>query len=222
MLDHLIKSILASPPSLQSETGGHYQSSVAIDLESSNVRLMTDIYMKHIPKSLPGSGEIGLERDAHQDTSLTDDMSNESPSASDDSNGLVGMYRHKKAVYALLDLGSKNNVRTVGIWGNQGIGKTTLAECIFEDISSHFQHHCFLTNVNNIYQNRVSPSLLKHLTRTRSSANIFDAIKPSLVNRNVLLVVDDVDDKHNEPFLDAMKVSRWLGPGSQSYPDIKR
>ncbi|KAG7589921.1 Toll/interleukin-1 receptor homology (TIR) domain [Arabidopsis suecica] len=227
MLDDLMISI-SSPrfaieelAVLQGHTG--HKMAVAtdstIDLESSKLGLMSDIYMKHIPKSMYGSGEtgLGLERYAHQDTSLTDNMSNEPPSpASDDSNGLVGMYRHKKAIYGLLDLESKNQVRTVGIWGIQGVGKTTLAECVFDDISRHFQHHCFLTNVNKIYQNRISQSLLKHLTRTGSSnIDIFDAIKPSLVNRKVLLVIDGVDDTYNEQFKGAVKASRWLGPGSR-------
>ncbi|XP_010428189.1 PREDICTED: probable disease resistance protein RPP1 [Camelina sativa] len=189
------------------------------DRGSSDLRLMSDIYMKHIPKSLHGSGEtgLGLERYAHLDTSLTEDMSNEQPSpASDDPNGLVGMYRHKKAVYGLLDLESTNLVRTVGILGTQGVGKSTLAECVLDDISCHFQHHCFLTNVNKIYQNRISPSLLKHLPGTRmSNVDIFDAIKSSLVNRKVLLVIDGVDDTDNEQFKSAVKVSRWLGPGSR-------
>ncbi|KAL1193483.1 putative disease resistance protein RPP1 [Cardamine amara subsp. amara] len=184
--------------------------------ESSVLGPMTDIGTNYKPKSLSRFGE--LEIYAHQDTSLIDDMSNESSSspASDGSNGLVGMYRHKKAVYDLLDLESKNQVRTIGIWGFQGVGKTTLAECIFDDISHHFQHYCFLTNVNKIYQNRISPSLLKHLTSTRSSnVNIFDAIKSNLVNRNVLLVIDGVDDTYSEQYKGAVKVTRWLGPGSR-------
>lgn len=189
-----------------------------VGLDASVLGLMTDIDMKYKLNSLSGSVEsgFGLERYALEATSVMDDMSNESPSpTSDDSNGLVGMYRHKKAVYGLLDLESKNQVRTIGIWGFQGVGKTTLAECVFDDISSHFQHYCFLTNANKIYQNRISPSLLKHLTRRRSSEDIFDAIKPSLVNRKVLFVVDGVDATYNEQFNDAMKVTRWLGPGSR-------
>ncbi|KAJ0232055.1 NB-ARC domain-containing protein [Hirschfeldia incana] len=137
---------------------------------------------------------------------VTKDM----PSASSqDHNLLLGMDRHKKAVYGLLDLDSRNQVRTIGICGMEGVGKTTLAECVFDDISKHFQHHCFL----NSHQNRISPSLLDHLTRTRSSRDSFEDIKPSLVNRNILLVVDDVRD--SEQLKDIMKVSHWLSPGSR-------
>lgn len=64
---------------------------------------------------------------------------------------LLGMDRHKKAVYGLWDLDSRNQVLTIGICGMEGVGKTTLAECVFDDISRHFQHHCFL----NGHQNRI-------------------------------------------------------------------
>ncbi|CAA7043069.1 unnamed protein product [Microthlaspi erraticum] len=213
MLDDLINSI-SSPRFPRFHLGAQKseRAESSTDLESSELSLMSDTYMKHIPQSL--SGEAELES---QDTSFTDvELSNKSPSpASEDSSGLVGMYRHKKAVYALLDLESTNIVRTVGIWGEDGVGKTTLAESVFDDISRHFQHHCFLSNVNNIYQNRISPSLLKHLTRKKSSDNIFDAIKPCLVNRKVLLVIDGVHQNYHEQLKDAMKVTRWLGPGSR-------
>ncbi|KAL0800724.1 hypothetical protein Bca101_055899 [Brassica carinata] len=203
MIDDLI--ICISSPPFPNYPRHELRHAAATGRASSQLTLMSDTYMKHVPQSLPTSGEAGLE-------SQDDDLSNESPSPAD---GLVGMYRHKTAVYALLDLESKDTVRTVGIWGEDGVGKTTLAECVFNDISPHFQHHCFLSNVNNIYQNRISPSLLKHLTTKKSSDNIFDAIKPFLVNRHVLLVIDGVHDTNHEQFKDAMKVSRWLGPGSR-------
>lgn len=116
MLDDLIISI--SSPRFPTSTRRIHQSQLAAHtgLASSQFRLMSDAYMKHIPQSLSWPGEAGLES---PDKSFTDHaLSNESPSpASDDSNGLVGMYRHKTAVYALLDLESKDTVRTVGIWG---------------------------------------------------------------------------------------------------------
>lgn len=134
-----------------------------------------------------------------------------SSSSSQDHNLLLGMDRQKKAVYGLLDLDSANHqVRTIGICGMEGVGKTTLAESVFDDISNHFQHHCFL----NSHQNRISPSLLDHhLTRTGGSRDSFDDIKPSLMNRNILLVVDDVCD--GEQLKDIVEVSHWLSPGSR-------
>ncbi|KAG2313223.1 hypothetical protein Bca4012_027785 [Brassica carinata] len=136
MLDDIILTI-ASVKSRSESSGENIsprrQQRVVVPAESSRLGDM----WSHISQS--GSAEAELERDAHRFTSLTDD----------DSNGLVGMYRHKTAVHELLDLGSKNVVRTVGIWGESGVvGKTTLAECVFDDISDRFQHHCFLSNVN--------------------------------------------------------------------------
>jgi len=220
MIDDLIISITSpidSDRELEQESSSIIRQS-KVGQEWSVLGLMRDIDTNYKPKSLSASGEsgLGLERYALEDTSIMDDISNESPyPASDEFNGLVGMYRHKKAIYGLLDLESKNHVRTVGIWGIQGVGKTTLAECVFDDISGHFQHHCFLTNVKKTHQNRISPSLLTHLTKTRSSDDIFDAIKPSLVNQKVLLVVDGIEDTKSELYKNAMVVTHWLGAGSR-------
>jgi DNA replication protein DnaC len=38
-------------------------------------------------------------------------------------------------------------VRTIGIWGMRGIGKTTLAAAIFLKVSSIYEGSCFLENV---------------------------------------------------------------------------
>ncbi|CAH8331638.1 unnamed protein product [Eruca vesicaria subsp. sativa] len=190
MLDSLIISISQATLSSQRDFG----SGSVVRLQSS---IMRD---DDISKSFSSLG-----RDPH----VTDNFSSEMPFSC-----LVGMERHKKAIYGLLDLESKNQVRTVGIWGLEGVGKTTLAECVFKDISRRFQHHCFLTNVNNNHHNRISPSLREYFTKTGcSNDDSFNAIKPSLVNRNVLLVVDGVDE--DEQFRDIVKLAHWLGPGSR-------
>ncbi|CAH8334625.1 unnamed protein product [Eruca vesicaria subsp. sativa] len=196
--------ILTSYPTLPANySGPEKKHAIDIDLELTELILTSDTHLKHLPqKSLPVSEE-------RQNTSFSDyDSLDKSPSpASDDSDVLVGMHRHKIAVYDLLDLETMmNNVRTVGICGESGVGKTTLAECVFNDISPRFQHYCFLSSVNNIYRNRISPSLLQHLTRKKRSDNIFDSIKPFLVDRNVLLVIDGAHDTADHMQLkDAMK-----------------
>ncbi|CDY53291.1 BnaCnng24760D [Brassica napus] len=101
MIDDLIISI-SSPP-FPIAPRHELRRAAATGGASSQLTLMSDTYMKHVPQSLPRSGEAGLESQDH-------DLSNEPPSPAD---GLVGMYRHKTAVCALLDLESKDTVRTI-------------------------------------------------------------------------------------------------------------
>jgi len=42
----------------------------------------------------------------------------------------------------------------LGIWGMDGIGKTTLATALYAQLSSEFEGGCFLTNVREENSNR--------------------------------------------------------------------
>ncbi|XP_031262344.1 toll/interleukin-1 receptor-like protein [Pistacia vera] len=66
-----------------------------------------------------------------------DDMSSSSIS-----EGLVGMDSHIKQIKSLL-----SECQIVGIWGMGGIGKTTIAEASYNQISRQFEGHCFIANV---------------------------------------------------------------------------
>ncbi|MCH94665.1 TMV resistance protein N-like, partial [Trifolium medium] len=39
------------------------------------------------------------------------------------------------------------DVRTLGLWGMGGTGKTTLAKELYVNLCAQFDHHCFLENV---------------------------------------------------------------------------
>ncbi|KAG2259543.1 hypothetical protein Bca52824_078837 [Brassica carinata] len=134
----------------------------------------------------------------------------------------VGMDCHLQAVCGLMELESGNEVRFVGIWGAGGIGKTTLARCVYEETMQYFHTHIFLENVGKIYQDH-GPSglqeelLWKNIQRealaARSSKNGSDVAKARLRNRRVLLVVDGVDG--NEQIKDVQKVATGFGVGSR-------
>ncbi|MFS7959270.1 putative P-loop containing nucleoside triphosphate hydrolase [Helianthus anomalus] len=46
----------------------------------------------------------------------------------------------------ILELGS-GGVLMIGIWGVGGSGKTTLASCLYDDISGKFDGCCFLGDI---------------------------------------------------------------------------
>jgi replication-associated recombination protein RarA len=59
---------------------------------------------------------------------------------------LVGINSRVEAIKLLLDIES-NDVRMVGIYGLGGVGKTTIAKAIYNEIFYHFEGRSFLENV---------------------------------------------------------------------------
>ncbi|XP_010481020.1 PREDICTED: putative disease resistance protein At4g11170 [Camelina sativa] len=134
----------------------------------------------------------------------------------------VGMECHLKAVSGLMELQSENEVRIVGIWGVGGVGKLTLARCVYKETMQYFHIHVFLENIGKIYKDRGPSGLHEELLwnniqrealGVRSSKNGFDVTKARFRNRKVLLIVDGVDK--NEQIEDVQKVATWFGSGSR-------
>uniref|UniRef100_M1CGS3 NBS-coding resistance gene protein n=1 Tax=Solanum tuberosum TaxID=4113 RepID=M1CGS3_SOLTU len=134
-----------------------------------------------------------------------------------DEKYLVGIESRTGGVELLLKVGL-GGVRFVGIWG---MGKTTVARKIFDNISNQFQGSCFLANVREDSKKHG----MKHLQMTllsrilhEKSMNIpsfyegADMIKRKLCLRKVLIVFDDVDDDHQLEYL--VGKNDWFGDGS--------
>ncbi|PRQ55290.1 putative TIR domain, P-loop containing nucleoside triphosphate hydrolase [Rosa chinensis] len=113
-------------------------------------------------------------------------------------------------------------VRFIGIHGMRGIGKTTLARAIYDEICQDFDRSCFLSNVREMSKNNGLVSLQEKLLSKILMAeikNIEDEytgaamIERRLCRIKVLVVIDDVDQLTQ---LEKLARSRnWFGPGSR-------
>ncbi|XP_061995458.1 TMV resistance protein N-like isoform X2 [Rosa rugosa] len=113
-------------------------------------------------------------------------------------------------------------VRFIGIHGMRGIGKTTLARAIHDQICQDFDRTCFLSNVRKMSKKNGLVSLQEKLLSKILMAkveNIEDeytgaaVIERRLCRKKVLVVIDDVDQLTQ---LEKLAGSRnWFGPGSR-------
>ncbi|KAM7461851.1 hypothetical protein LguiA_029972 [Lonicera macranthoides] len=116
---------------------------------------------------------------------------------------LVGKPSRIEKVYKLLNIHC-DGVRFIGIHGMGGLGKTTIAEVIYNKCRHHFECHSFLPDVretesrNGIVhlQTQLLSTILK--TRTIHVNDYMDGIrqiKGVVGRKKVLIVLDDVNDK---------------------------
>ncbi|KAJ4723420.1 Disease resistance protein (TIR-NBS-LRR class) family [Melia azedarach] len=119
---------------------------------------------------------------------------------STDFKGLVGINSRIEKVKSLLCIGLQD-FRIVGIWGPGGIGKTTLAEAIFRQVSSEFDGKCFMANVREKSEQgggleQLQKEVLLYLMGENlvlGGPNIPQYMKDRLQRMKVLIILDDVN-----------------------------
>ncbi|XP_039162880.1 disease resistance protein RUN1-like [Eucalyptus grandis] len=136
------------------------------------------------------------------------------------SEDLVGVDDRAEAIIKMLDLRS-SSVQFLGIHGMGGIDKTTLANVIFNSLSSHFKDCYFLQDVRELSQHHGLVYLQKqllsnfhlNLNKIHHVDEGIDKIKRVFGNKKVLIVLDDVDEKEQLKCL--AKEGDWFGSGSR-------
>ncbi|XP_020967387.1 TMV resistance protein N-like [Arachis ipaensis] len=117
---------------------------------------------------------------------------------------------------------NSQEVRTIGIWGMGGIGKTTIAAAIFQEFSPKYEGSCFLANVReessrhglNYIFNRLLSELLHEHVHITTPKIVSAAILRRLRRKKVFIVLDDVNT--SELLENLLGVGQdYLGVGSK-------
>nr|AHN95342.1 DM2E [Arabidopsis thaliana] len=156
---------------------------------------------------------------------ISTDVSNilNSSIPSRDFDDFVGMAAHMEMMekYLRLDL---DEVRMVGIWGPPGIGKTTIAACMFDRFSSRFPFAAIITDIRECYprlclnernaQLKLQEQMLSQIFNQKDiKISHLGVAQERLKDKKVLLVFDEVGHLGQ---LDALaNETRWFGPGSR-------
>ena len=138
-------------------------------------------------------------------------------------DGLVGIESRVNEVRRMMILES-SEVQFIGICGMSGVGKTTLAEVVYEAIQKEFQESSFIENIKDIskehdsdlckFQQKLLDDILKgESVPVRSVKHGQTLLKTKLRDLKVIIVLDDVNHADQLTYLAGGR--EWFGNGSR-------
>ncbi|KAJ9686989.1 hypothetical protein PVL29_015729 [Vitis rotundifolia] len=135
---------------------------------------------------------------------------------------LVGIDSHVKEMILWLHMES-SDVRIVGIYRVGGIGKTTIAQAIYNKLSCEFDCMSFLENISEKFNTQGYPLLQNQLLgdilegegsqKISSVAHKAIMIEAILLAKRAFIVLDDVDNVDQLEYL--LRNRGWLAKGSR-------
>ncbi|KAM2001703.1 hypothetical protein ACFX15_025503 [Malus domestica] len=134
---------------------------------------------------------------------------------------IVGINSRVQDIISYLSSGGSNDVLMVGISGMGGLGKTTAAKAIYNQIHPQFECKSFLADVRDatskhdlVYlQKKLISDILKKKHEISCVDEGIELIRQQFSNRKILVIVDNID---KEDQLDAIVGGHdWFGPGSR-------
>ncbi|XP_048608004.1 disease resistance-like protein DSC2 isoform X2 [Brassica napus] len=140
---------------------------------------------------------------------------------SNDFDDFVGLEDRVMEMKTMLNLQTKE-VKVIGIWGTAGIGKTTAARVLYNQISPGFSFSTFLENIKGCFERSCGND---HQLKLRFQGKLLSQIfnqkdivvghlgwaPQKLSDKKVLVVLDEVDSWWQ---LEEMAKRAWFGPGS--------
>nr|AXU93528.1 RPP4/RPP5-like protein [Arabidopsis thaliana]AXU93558.1 RPP4/RPP5-like protein [Arabidopsis thaliana] len=114
---------------------------------------------------------------------------------------LVGIEDHIEAIKLKLCLESKEARIMVGIWGQSGIGKSTIGRALYSQLSRQFHHRAFVTykstsgsDVSGMKLSWEKELLSEILGQKDIKIEHFGVVEQMLKHKKVLILLDDVDN----------------------------